>query len=108
MNQNEHTPDRPAQKDKAAAMSSEESRAAFDGELALEKMRETLERAAQKLAAYEAKYREADDLSAKATVLCKALGFVATSPLQSVLVELATTAQRRMHGLLPDELDYKL
>ncbi len=108
MNPNAPTSGQTTKQAKAAAMSDDESRAAFDGEVALENMRETLERAAQKLAAYEAKYQEAEDFSAKATVLCKAVGFVATSQLPTVLVELATRAQNRMHFLLPDEVNYKL
>lgn len=89
-------------------MSADEVRAALAGEVALEEMRQTLERAAQKLAVYEAKYQEAGDLSAKATVLSKAVGFVATSQLPNVLVALAAGAQGRMHFLLPDEVDHDI
>lgn len=94
--------------DPYAGMSADEVRAALAGEVALEEMRQSLERAAQKLAAYEANYQEADGFAAKATVLSKAVGFVATSQLPNVLVELAAGPQRRMHALLPDEVDHDL
>jgi len=94
--------------DPLETMSDDEVRAALAGEVALEEMRQTLERAAQKLAVYEAKYQEAGGLSAKATVLSKAVGFVATSQLPNVLVALAAGPQRRMHVLLPDEVDHDI
>lgn len=97
-----------ASADPYAGMSADEVRAALAGEVALEEMRQTLERAAQKLAAYEEKYQEADGFAAKATVLSKAVGFVATSQLPNVLVALAAGPQRRMHVLLPDEVDHDL
>lgn len=97
-----------ASADPYAEMPADEVRAALAGEVALEEMRQTLERAAQKLAAYEAKYQEAEDLSSKATVLSKAVAFVATSQLPNVLVELAAGPQRQMHVLLPDEVDHDL
>jgi hypothetical protein len=94
--------------DPLETMSGDEVRAALAGEVALEEMRQTLERAAQKLAAFEANYQEAANLSSKATVLSKAVAFVATSQLPNVLVALAAGPQRRMHVLLPDEVDHDL